>query len=286
LASAGASFRAAELLADGSVYPGTVPAGEASTNEYRMERRALRRFSPDGEVVDTIAMIPIHPLPSLFWARNGSTTCCWNRNWFWTWRTQTNLPVIPTADGSAVLFVEERREAGATGTFDLYKVGIAGDTLVRRSIAYTRRVLTEADRAWIRDWHGRYASGELYGDGLMPPSPAVRDANRRAAEDALTYPEAFPPVRWIVAGADGTIWLLREYRTDGADLWEVYDDEGRLQGSVLITEGVTSAPWEHRQDILHATRDEIWVRMRPDGYVPKASMLVDEDWVVRRYRIN
>ncbi len=64
--------------------------------------------------------------------------------------------------------------------------------------------------------------------GEVRPEWGIPDAERRRriARDAITFPEYHPPVRRILAGRDGSIWLLREAWPRDASFWEVYDEEG------------------------------------------------------------
>jgi len=44
----------------------------------------------------------------------------------------------------------------------------------------------------------------------MPPAPEAAVRRRQeAVQRNATFPAFHPPVRQVVAGADGTIWLLR-----------------------------------------------------------------------------
>ena len=66
-------------------------------------------------------------------------------------------------------------------------------------------------------------------------------------------------MRQVVAGTDGTIWLLRELREDRVDVWEIRDAEGALEGTVEIADGRGSyQPWSPRLAVALASRDEVW----------------------------
>ena len=98
---------------------------------------------------------------------------------------------------------------------------------------------------------------------------SISERDRRAAEDAITFPDHHPPVREVFSGADGTIWLLREMRADDVDHWEVYGPNGQLEGSVDVESGRSGVfPWAPNLRLLRATRDEVWGRTMGDLDVP------------------
>ena len=101
------------------------------------------------------------------------------------------------------------------------------------------------------------------------------ERKRRLGFDLITFPEHHPPVRKIVAGDDGSIWLLRESSPSPADLWEIYGEDGRLEGSVRITGAVGAIPWNPRLEIFRATRTEVWGMTTDDLEVP----------YIHRYRV-
>ena len=107
-------------------------------------------------------------------------------------------------------------------------------------------------------------------------SPIIVEQQLKAARAAITFPEYHPPVRDVVAGADGTIWLLRELQMDGIDRWEVYDAGGNLLQHVHIQAPPTSVPWYSGFKMLRATRSEVW-GMTKDAL---------DVQTVRRYRLR
>jgi hypothetical protein len=174
------------------------------------------------------------------------------------------------------------RMVGTRGSFTILRIGIDGDTLLARSITYERRPVTPADEDWLRSEFAAIVAQDYWprsGPMANPfaPDDALRARWRAAAHADLTLPEFFPPVRSILAGADGTTWLLREFRPDRADLWEIYDGAGRLAGSVLVSEGRFTTPMAYmpHMQILRATGDEVWGLTVDELDVP----------ILRRYRV-
>lgn len=154
-------------------------------------------------------------------------------------------PFAVAPDGSALLLLGDVRASGPRGSFEVLKLSLEGDTILRRDVEYVPRRIGPAEREQIHQAFAEYVE-----DPRLPRS-------------ALDFPEAYPPVRQLVAGNDGSLWLLRELDlTGGEDRWEV-------EGFVRIT-GVPSCPlpWEPRMTILRATWEEIWGTSRDDLGVP------------------
>jgi hypothetical protein len=285
-------IRPGPLLADGSLLGAPSLRGEL----FRRMRFPILRFTRDGEILDTIAEVgwssePYlnHETESASGGRQPRATRHPLQD-FAIFSGTGSLPFDLSRDGASVVFVEvaepsERRRfsplrffdriAGSRGSFTLLRIGIDGDTLLARSIPYERKPVTAGDADWLRDeFAAIIAMDYAPRSGSMAP-PFVPDEALRArwradAREDLTLPEFFPPVRSILSGADGMIWLLREFRPDRADLWEIYDGAGRLTGSVLVSEGRVTTPmsyWPHMQ-ILRATRDEVWGLTVDDLDVP------------------
>ncbi len=219
-------------LADGTFLAERAVAGDIG-GFFSRDRLPILRFSPEGEIVDTLAVVDSEPSVQVGtgFARHPLA--------------QGITPdVAPTPDGSAVVLVGEVREEDGSASFDLLRLGIDGDTLVQRSIPYEPRPITQDERDLFT---------EAFIEGRSDP---------QAARDAITFPEYHRPVRRIVAGHDDSIWLLRELDlANRVDLWEVYDAAGELEGRVKVRQGETRgdrAPWSQRLDLLRATRDEAW----------------------------
>jgi hypothetical protein len=240
------------VLADGTFLGQRRISGRTMARFFEASRLPLLRFARSGQVLDTLALID---LPTDLLIEGLSDVAH-------PLRIAEGVSMLPgvavTPDGAAVVIVSSPAARRPTG-FDLIKVAISGDTLWRRTIPYTPRAVARGEEARLREEFGRWMSGA---DRQQPfaVSPIAVEQKRREAEAAITFPELHPPVRNVVAGYDGSIWLLRELQADGADRWELYDGLGRLQGFVEIREGRSSEhiSWAPRLRILRASRDEIW----------------------------
>lgn len=159
--------------------------------------------------------------------------------------------------------------------FRLWAVDEHGRPIFDRTVRYEPVPLTE-ERAesmllTLAGVHAHDAFAGLAGRPARRPEGAVR----RAVRNAFPMPDVLPPVRRVRAGDDDTIWLLREDERDDRDLWEVFDDTGRLIGRVespKVASILRQSGWYE----LRLTRDEVWASVRGS---------YDEPYVVQ-YRVT
>ena len=265
------------MLADGSVL-----AGRRGITDWTAwvtaPSLALRRISRSGEILDTIA--------SVEWSSNAVE---YERVPGRTWLAPHPLNDLPPVglneyltalrpDGSTVVQIGRVQEDGTTPTFDILAISISGDTLLQRTVEYESHEVSSAIEDRLADGFAAAIVGDHISPSLRPPvSETMRERQRRAVRSAFRVPEYHPPVRQVVAGTDGTIWLLRELREDGIDVWEIYDADGTLEGTIEIDQGRTSAvPWFPRLGIALASRDEIWGTTFDELDVP----------YIHRYRVD
>lgn len=261
----GSRFAPGTPLADGTFLPYRT-VNEQSELFLLARQAPLRRLSSSGEIVDTIATIKRHLADYVIHREDDDRgfglmaphplTPSSEESW---------LPVVAVADGSAVMFIGEVGAEEEQPTFDLLRIGIAGDTLLRRAVPYVPLPVTREERELMREWFAAGIAGDRTPERLRPPW-GVRDAERRRriARELITFPETPPPVGRILAGSDGSIWLLRETWPRAPNLWEIYDERGNLEGSVRI-EALQDG---YRPYILHASRNEVWVQIRGAMDVP------------------
>ena len=255
----GSRFAPGTPLADGTFLPYRTVTEQSEL--FLLARQApLRRLSASGEIVDTVAIIQRH-LADLVIRRESDDrgfglmrphplTPSNDESW---------LPVVTEADGSAVVFVGEVRPEDEPPTFDLIRIGIAGDTLLWKAVPYAPLPVTRGEREMMREWFAAGVAGDRTPERLRPPW-GVRDAERRRriARELITFPETHPPVGRILAGSDGSIWLLRETWPRATTVWEIYDEQGSLLGRVRME----TQPDGYRPYIFHASRNEVWVQIR------------------------
>jgi hypothetical protein len=235
---------------------------------YRAPELALRRFSADGDIIDTIAVVRQPPAVG----DRGFADEFPNRvltHPLESWTGESQLPVVATRDGTAVVLVGDVTVERGSAAFDLLKIGISGDTLMKRRIRYIPRLIGDSERDEVRDAYAAHFAGDLLSPATGRPASGTAARLREAARQALAFPDYYPPVRQIVTGGDGSIWLLRESAPLPADLWEIYGEDGVLEGALRITEGRSEPyPWTPRLRILRATRDVVWGVTTDDLDVP------------------
>ena len=261
----GSTFAPGTPLADGTFLPYRTVNEQAE--RFLLARQVpLRRLSSAGEIVDTIAIVKRHLADHVIHREEDDRgfglmsphplTPSNEESW---------LPVVTEADGSAVVYIGEVRSEDEHSTFDLLRIGIAGDTLLHRAVPYVPLPVTSEERERMREWFAAGIAGDRTPERLRPPW-GVRDAERRRriARELITFPRTHPPVGRILAGSDGSIWLLRETWPRATNLWKIYDEQGNLEGSVQI-EALEDG---YRPYIFHASRNEVWVQIRGALDVP------------------
>lgn len=225
----------------------------------------LRRFTAGGMVLDTLAWVEQPPAvdfpdPNLVYVHPLAA-----------WTGEPWIQAVATRDGRGVLLLRGLYDDVQPASFELMRVDIAGDTVLHRRISYEPVPLDRAAREVLTEGFVAWASGgwvETRPDAVRPPA-AVMARRARDARRAFRLPEHYPPVRQMVAGNDGSIWLLRSSAPLPSDLWEIYDEAGELMGTVEVAEGRTgAAPWTPRLKVFRATRDEVWAVTIDDFDVP------------------
>ena len=277
--SEGSRLTPGRLLVDGSLLGGrSITDWRTWLSRGASSGIALRRLSASGEVLDTIANID--------WSGNAIE---YERDPGRLWPALHPLKELPpiglneylTAlrpDGSAVVQIGRVHESGTPPTFDILTISISGDTLMQRAVEYEPREVTRAMERRLAEESAGWRAGDYTAPSPgLPTSETVLERRRRAVLRAFWVPEYHPPVRQVVAGTDGTIWLLREMREDRVDVWEIYDSDGTLAGTVEIGYGRSSLkPWTPRLAIVLASLDEVWGTTFDEYEVP----------YIHRYRVD
>ena len=256
------------MLADGTLIGRRrITDGRALSSRGANPGLALRRLSRSGEVLDTIATME-WPGNAIEHERDARL--------FPGEHPLRDLPPLGLGeyltalkpDGSAVVRIGKVHEDATPPTFDLLVISIRGDTLLHRSVEYEPREVTRAMERRLADEYAGWRAGD-YSSRSSELTETTLERTRRAARRVFWVPEYLPPVRQVVAGTDGTIWLLRELREDRVDIWEVYDSRGTLEGTVEIGQGRTSlVPWDPRLAVALASRDEVWGATYGDYGIP------------------
>lgn len=156
-------------------------------------------------------------------------------------------------DGDALLVVDQEA-ATATGK-SAYRVS---RLLPSGRAAFSRRFSCEPvllSDSVAGEAVNRIIAAVGFGEGMQ-----------HVVRSRLYFPRNVPPVREIVAGLDGSIWIQRETPRQRGSRWDVLNQKGEMVGQVLVP-GTGS--------VVAADRDRLWTwDLRPDGTL-----------VVVRYRI-
>ena len=277
----GSRLSPGRMLADGTLIGMRVTTdGRVLSSRGDNPGLALRRLSRSGEVLDTIAIMD--------WSGNAVENER-DAQLFPGQHPLKDRPLIGlkeplTAlkpDGSAIVQIGKVHEGATQPAFDLLVISIHGDTLLHRSVQYEPREVTRAMERRLADEYAGWRAGDYAMSGSRQLTEATLERRRRAARRVFWVPEYHPPVREIVAGRDGTIWLLREMREDRIDVWEIYDSDGTLTGAVEVPEEVghrhsNQKPWTPPLSIALASRDEVWGATFDENDVP----------YITRYRVD
>ena len=258
LASEGSILAPGTPLADGTFLPRRM----VTENELRLKlagRVPLRRLSALGAIIDTLAVVERH-LASFSVVReidrNG-----WGvrtEHPLGPWRGESWLPVAVDPDGTAIVLLGEMRDDHEKASFELLRIRFDGDTLLRRTIPYKRRRISAAEQRRQREVFASRMAEDRIPQSRRRLSPSESERRRRIGGELITFPDFYPPVRRIVAGGDGSMWLLREAWPSLADIWEIYGEDGELEGSVRIEGPPDHENWNPRLRILRARRTEVW----------------------------
>lgn len=240
-------FVAGHALPDGS-YLGVRQLTPPVERFFESDSLPLLRFDRHGSILDTILVVAQPPV--VLGDRSQGSARILRRDPLSDWADLSWLPVTLSADGASVLTVATSAEP----YFTVLRVGIRGDTLLSRRVAYEPRGIGRRELREIKDVFAASQSGRLGGQRETAQT-------RRIEEDARgSYrpPDHYPPVRRVVAGRDGSIWLLTQsWPLD--DIWTVLDEDGGFLFRVAIPKGRgSSRPWEPDLFIYEASRDSVW----------------------------
>lgn len=253
----GSIYRPDAPLADGTFWArrAVTPVGDD-----RVPTLAIRRFSTEGATIDTVAIVDARN-SRIITRREGGGGFADHPIWGMLPGALGGLKQLLASDRSSLALLGEVRERPGSGSFDLLRISLEGDTLLRRSISYEPRRITREEEEWWFQEFGTYLAGDnRQGQRrFLQRSDAERNRMRELAREIFWLPEYYPPVRRIMAGADETIWLLREFDVlEAVDRWEVYSFDGELIGRVTNRGRDRFVPWLPRLRVLRASRDALW----------------------------
>jgi hypothetical protein len=224
-------------LGDGSIL-GVTPGFSSDIVEGRLTRIAYVRMSVEGDLLDTLALIPTGPESVLGVLRDGGGT-------FTTQPFGDQTLASLTRDGRGLLVLERRAAAEATpAEFRLTRLSITGDTVFARGYAYEplpipRERVDSAVDAIAANLQGFV--GERRGTTVAQW--------RGWVGEAIYAPAHQTPVSQLLPGSDGTIWVGMTPRSADSPEWLVLNAEGAPLAWVTLPNPTR---------VLLATRDALW----------------------------
>jgi hypothetical protein len=215
------------VLADGSVLAVPIFPDSGRLSPFL-------RISPTGVIQDTLFHLPqrntiVHL--EVGGVRPANLLHPWIANPLW----------LPASDGRSVVIVKRPiARDGGRGTFELMRLNLAGDTLVKRAIAYQPIEIDDEsrDRAYAR------LAVRAAQQTEATPARAEREI-RQVIEPARHH----APVSELVVGRDSTIWLRREDLGRETASWDIFDFGGSLLARLTL-------PSDFR--VLRAQRSRVW----------------------------
>ncbi len=142
------------------------------------------------------------------------------------------------ADGGRIAFATVEGSGGGKGTYRVVTLNHRGDTVFNRSYPFTPIPIP---RAAIDSARARRVKG-------------ATGADARADAERMRIPTVYPPLRDLVVGRDGTVWV--EIRSITAERrWQVLAPDGKPIGEVSLPSNVT---------LKVAQRDRIWALLESE----------------------
>lgn len=235
--------RPAGLLSDGTIY-GATPAFSHAVVDGTLTSIAHVRMDPDGRTVDTLLTTPVGRSNVLGVLRDGGGT--------FMSQPFSDADLVFVEHDRTSLLTLERRAALDEGQheFRLTRVNLAGDTVFSRNYPYqpvpvTADTIQKAIDSAAEGLHGFV--GERTGTTLEQWRGWIRDA--------IYVPDYYAPVREVVSGRDGTIWLARNPAGGTTVEWLILKRNGEPVGR-------TETPAGFR--LFLADRSMLWGVLRDD----------------------
>lgn len=208
-------------LADGSM-AAFAPAGNSEIASGAVIQQTWVKVSRDGAIMDTLAVVGLEG--SLYSMRYGERPLSGAHPLSWA-------PILraPPSGTSFVLVNRPVATGGDVATYQVFRLGLDGDTLNAVSLEYEPVPLQPQQ---IDSLALEMAQGRAETMNATVPSLAS------AIADQIQWPDYQPPVTEVVCGSDGTVWLRRE--AVGVELarWEILDENLKLIGRVDLPLGL------------------------------------------------
>jgi hypothetical protein len=153
--------------------------------------------------------------------------------------------MVALANDRKSFLVVERPASGssARSTFHLHRIGLDGDTLDSDAYPYLPVPIPQDSIESQIQQRVERVRGVTQGLGTS----VGRVVNMM--REAMYTPDFYPPVRHLVAGRDGTVWLSRRPEGATSTEWLVLDEDGEPTGRVEVPSALR---------LMMAERSTLW----------------------------
>ena len=184
------------------------------------------------------------------------------KNWYRGFTRQPFLHPLMLAtadDATSIVRVTTLKEKGREiERVRILKVSTSGDTLWRRDLSFQGRPLRPSDVQNAVDSIAR-STRNIGGAVLVP--------NRKMIEDSILRPAVWPPVKSLVIGVDGTIWLQQGLSSTQENRYWRLSPTGTYEETVVLPAGFA---------LQGASRSNVWGWRTDDDGLP----------LIERYRLS
>lgn len=191
-------------LSDGSIGVVVPPAANGADPGSEVWLKASR----DGAVIDTLALLPMRGRTFSFRAKGRTQTGTHPLAW---------APVIAVPPSGEYFVVVDRSPATApsAGSFRVMRLNLDGDTVASRQFDYIPAPVQGEE---VDSIVGAMADRMAQRFGMSASALAGE------IKDQLEWPAYEPPVRAVLVGDDGSVWLQRGRGSGGSDTWDILDE--------------------------------------------------------------
>jgi hypothetical protein len=248
------SFDPNALLPDGSILGrttwGRIESVRMNGRNVLLNRESDHGFavaSPSGGIIREIAALPPTTLISV--ERQGQQ-----------WGVKVPYleePYVSVApDGSRIGIATTTIASVQSGSLRIVIIGVHGDTLVARNLAFTPVAFSK--RAADSEIAGR-TKGFKSTRGSGPPATPPDVVTELESRTRAALPKAASAYGGMFIGADNTIWLMGQRRTDGSRHYHLLDERGNLLGTMGVP--------KHTSLTSASTRTTVWAEQTDENGV-------------------
>lgn len=230
------------MLHDGTMW-GSPPYFSEAVATGELTRGLDVRLDASGRVSDTLIE---YSIAQTSWRLHDPSTPGGIRRFSEQPFNATEMVVVSEHRPEIVIVERPIATTHSRGEFRVTKRALDGDTIYSRAFAYEPAPVPAKLVDSLIDWFVSPPSGLPPRMAASWPAPGRREELARAS---LFLPEYLPPVKEVVVGRDGAIWIQRHGAAGATREWWVVDEDGRAVASVMLPAGLR---------VLAAERDRVW----------------------------